>query len=431
MALTLFLEGDSLRAVFFMDRHELLAESVLDKFLRYVRIDTTSDPRATVVPSTNGQWHLLNLLRDELSAMRVEDIVLNEHGVLTATLPARGDPGPLAPTVGYIAHVDTSPSVSGRDVRPVLHRSYGGGRIQLPSGLVLEPEEHQDLVDAIGLDIVTADGTTLLGADDKAGVSEIMTALSRMIAADDSHARIRVAFTPDEEIGRGVDYLDVPAFGADLAYTVDGSALGELSAENFHAENLRILIHGHNVHPGFARGRMVNAVTVAACLIASVPAGMRPETTDGLSGYIHIDAVHASVEQAELVVLIRDFELPRLERKRRWLEQMLRALESGHPGCSVEVERTGGYSNMADKLRERPEVVRLARQAMEDCGVAVHLTAIRGGTDGARLTERGLPTPNLFAGGMEFHSRTEWVPVQWMEKAVETLVRLAEIWGRV
>lgn len=425
------MEWNSPCTIFFMDRRELLAESVLDKFLRYARIDTASDPRGTTVPTTTGQWNLLNLLRDELIAMQVEDVVLNPHGVLTATLPACGEVGSLAPTVGFIAHVDTSPSVSGHGVCPIIHRAYDGGPIHLPSGLVMEPLEHPDLVDAKGLDIVTSDGTTLLGADDKAGVSEIMTALSRMIAADGLHARIRVAFTPDEEIGRGVDYLDGPAFGADLAYTVDGSALGELSVENFHAENLRVLIRGHNVHPGFARGRMVNAVTLAASLIASVPAGMRPETTDGRTGYIHIDAVHANVEQAELVVLLRDFERTGLERKRRWLEQTVRTLETGHPGCTVEVERTGGYSNMSEHLTDRPEVVRLAQQAMEDCGVKVHRTAIRGGTDGARLTERGLPTPNLFAGGMEFHSRTEWVPVQWMEKAVETLVRLAELWGRV
>lgn len=409
-----------------MDRLDLLNESTLDKFLRYVQVDTESDPGGTTVPTTAGQWKLLWMLRNELESMGLGEIDLSDHGILTATLP--GTAGTT--TVGLIAHVDTSPAVSGHNVQPVVHRHYDGGKITLPSGIVLEPEQHPGLALATGSDIVTSDGTTLLGADDKAGVSEIMGALAWLLSHPGvPHVRLRVAFTPDEETGRGVEYLDVSRFGADVAYTLDGSALGELSAENFHAENLRVSIRGRSAHTGSARGQMVNAVHLASRLIGSVPETMRPETTDGRQGFIHFDHVDGGPELVHMLVLLRDFEVAGLDAKRSWLRQSLQALEAGYPGCQTSVERVGGYRNMAEAIGAHPEVVQRAVQAMEACGIEVRMEPIRGGTDGARLTERGLPTPNLFAGGMEFHSRTEWIPVTWMDQARETIIRLAQVWA--
>jgi len=409
---------------------ELLSEGVLPKFLRYVRIDTQSDPAGTGVPTTPGQWDLSRLLAAEAAAMGLAEVRVDEHGIVTATLPGNLPPGAVAPVLGLLAHVDTSPAVSGHGVRPLVHRNYQGGPIRLPAGPGLDPLEHPGLAAAVGLDIVTSDGSTLLGADDKAGVAAIMAAAAHLLTHPAlPHGVLRLGFTTDEETGRGIEHLDLAAFGAEVAYTLDGGALGDVSWENFHAENLTLTIDGCASHTGTARGHMVNAVHLAAALIAAIPAALRPETADGRGGFIHVDEAAGNVERMTLRLLLRDFEAEGLEARRRWLEASCAALRAGHPGCRVELERTGGYRNMREAVDRRPEVGGVALAALRAVGVTAHPAVIRGGTDGARLSERGLPTPNLFAGGMNFHSRTEWVPVQWMEQAAEVLVALAGLWA--
>ena len=419
-------------------RDTLLSEGVLAKFLRYVQIDTQSDPAGPAVPTTPGQWDLSRLLAAEAAAMGLEAVRCDEHGIVTATLaansregdrasPTRGAPGG---TVGLLAHIDTSPAVTGRGVRPVVHRRYAGGPIALPGGPVLDPGEHPRLAEVLGSDIVTSDGTTLLGADDKAGVAEIMAAVAYLLVHPEvPHGPVRLGFTTDEETGRGIEHLDVAAFGADAAYTLDGGALGEIAWENFHAENLRLMIQGRAAHPGSARGQMVNALHLAAALVSAVPAGMRPETTAGREGFIHIDELRGNVEEATLVVLLRDFDAQGLAAKRRWLEGQCAVLRATHPACRISWTQTGGYRNMCAAVERHPAVTGRALEAMRRAGVEPRPAAIRGGTDGARLSERGLPTPNLFAGGMNFHSRTEWVPVVWMEQAVAVVVELARLWA--
>jgi tripeptide aminopeptidase len=427
---------------------DLLHEGVLAKFLRYVRIDTRSDPDGADVPTTPGQLDLSRLLARELEAVGLDDVDVDAHGIVTATLPATpGFEG--APTIGLLAHVDTSPAVSGRNVNPIVHRAYAGGPIRLPSGPAVELGPHIE-PRVRGHDIVTSDGSTLLGADDKAGVAEIMEALCRFRRAAATpgaaaapqgpepapirpaatpHPRIRVAFTTDEETGRGIDFLDIARFGAHVAYTLDGSLAGEIEAENFNAENLRIRIEGRSAHPGMARGQLINAVHLAALLVAQLPAAERPETTCGREGFYHVDEIRGNVEAVELTLLLRDFDREGLARRRACVEALLAALERSHPGARATARVTGGYENMAPHLARHPEVVRRALEAARAAGLEPSLHAIRGGTDGARLTARGLPTPNLFTGAANFHSRAEWVSVQWMEQAVAVVVELARRWA--
>ena len=404
----------------------LLNEGLLSKFLRYVQVDSPSAEGVSEVPSTPEQWEMARLLRDELERLGLQEVQLDEHGLVTATLPGNV-PGPA---VGLIAHYDTFPGVPGRGVRPVVHRSYDGGDIQLPAGPVLSPREQPALLRCVGHDLVTSDGSTLLGADDKAGVAEIMEALCRLIREPDRRRpTVRVAFTPDEETGRGVAHLDVARFGCVAAYTLDGSGAGELSGDNFDARNLRVVIEGRSAHTGTARGRMVNAVRLAAEFIAQTPATLLPETTLGREGFIHVDAVEGNMERVTLKVALRDFTLEGLERLQRLVEHALQGLELRYPGARTAVEVTGGYSNMARRLAAHPEVMELAREAIRRTGLEVVEVPIRGGTDGARLTEEGLPTPNLFTGGMNYHSRTEWASVQWMELAVQTVLNLLDLWA--
>ncbi len=411
-------------------RQALLTEGVLAKFLRYVQIDTRSDPAGTAVPTTPGQWDLSRLLAAEAEAMGLQDVHIDAHGTVTCTLPSNLPGGRRAPTIGFLAHVDTFPGVAGSGVRPIVHRHYAGGPIRLPAGPVIDPSDHPALNEVIGGDIVTSDGSTLLGADDKAGVAEVMAAVAHLLSHPEiPHGTLRLGFTTDEETGRGVDHFDIAAFGAEAAYTLDGGALGEVSWENFNAENLRVVIEGRASHTGTARGHMCNAVVLAATIVAALPAHLRPETADGRGGFLHCDEVRGNVERVEMTWLLRDFDAAGLEAKRRWLDGMLAALRDAHPECRTQVTRTGGYRNMREAVDRRPEVGRLALAALQAAGLTPRPELIRGGTDGARLSERGLPTPNLFAGGMDFHSRTEWVPVGWMEKAVETVVQLARLWA--
>ncbi|WP_324716914.1 peptidase T [Carboxydochorda subterranea] len=407
-------------------RSQLLQEGLLQRFLRYVQVDSPSAEGAADVPSTPEQWEMARLLFGELQALGLSGVTLSEHGIVTATLP-----GPAgAPVVGLLAHYDTFPGVPGKGVRPLVHRRYAGGDIPLPAGPVLSPRDHPALARCIGQDVITSDGSTLLGADDKAGVAEVMEVLCRLIREPGRpRPTVRVAFTPDEETGRGIGYLDVATWGCTAAYTLDGSEPGEISGENFDAANGLVVIEGRSSHTGTARGKLINAVRLAAELVTSVPATLLPETTEGREGFIHVDAIEGNMERVTLKIALREFTLEGLGRLRTLVEEACRGLELRYPGSRARFEVTGGYANMARKLEERPEVMELAREAVRRAGLEVIERPIRGGTDGARLTEQGLPTPNLFTGGMNYHSRTEWACAQWMEQAVDVVLRLLELWA--
>ena len=410
-----------------MTRDELLRESVADKFLRYVRIDTQADESSKSSPSTPGQLVLGCLIHGELRAMGLNDARLEPTGLVYAGLPANRH---QAPAVGFLAHLDTVHGVPGCGVKPILHRGYNGASIQLPNGSTLSPEEFPLLRKLLGHDLITSDGTTLLGADDKAGLAEIMTMIGCMLREPDRpHGLVRVAFTPDEEIGRGVDHFDLAGFQAICAYTADGGEAGEFEEENFNAENLRITIEGRSSHTGTARGCMINAVGAAAELIAGLPSGQKPETTDGREGFLHVDGIEGGVERVTMRWLLRDFTEDGLEEKRRLVRAALRLLRQKYPGLRTRLQVTGGYANMKSGLSADPRVSGHALTAITAAGLTPLVRPIRGGTDGARLTRMGLPTPNLFTGGLNAHSRYELVSVQWMEKAVEVLLNLVGLWA--
>ncbi|MFZ5622732.1 MAG: peptidase T [Pseudomonadota bacterium] len=410
------------------NRNQLLTEGVVAKLLRYVQVDSPSNEEGEGVPSSPEQWNMARLLEAELKALGLEDVKVDQHAIVTGTLPGNVEG---APAIGLLAHFDTYPGTPGRGVKPLLHRGYDGGEIRLPAGPVLSPATHPALKRVVGHDIITSDGSTLLGADDKAGVAEVMEVLCRLIN-DPSlpHGDVKVGFTPDEEIGRGIRRFDVAAFGAVAAYTYDGSALGEVESENFNARNLRLTITGRSAHTGTAKGAMINALQLAAELITAIPAHMRAETTDGYDGFIHPESLSGSVEAVTLRVLLRDFTAEGLARKQAIVESLLAGLELRYPGCRTRLEVTGGYENMRTRVDQDPRVVALALQAVREAGLEPVEKPIRGGTDGAVLTEMGLPCPNLFTGGMNYHSRTEWASAQWMEKAVEVGVRLLGLWAK-
>ena len=405
--------------------------SALERFLRYVRIDTRADDSSSTCPSTQGQLLLMRMLEAELLALGLTDVVLDENGYLMATVPATSTRADV-PVIGFVAHVDTSPEMSGAGVKPIVHRHYDGRDIILPDdpSAVLRPADNPALAARIGDDIVTASGTTLLGADDKAGVAEIMAAVEWLVAHPEiPHGTVRIAFTPDEEIGRGADRFDVARFGAFCAYTLDGGSRGELEYESFSADLFAVTFIGFNIHPGYAKGRMVNAIRVAADFVASLPRReMTPETTDAYDGYVHPYDVDASVDRTTVKVLIRDFVTGELGTKRAMLERLARQAASAHPGCRVETTVTAQYRNMREVLDRHPQVVECAREAIRRVGIEPVEQPIRGGTDGSRLSFMGLPTPNLFAGEHDFHSRLEWVSVQDMDKAVEVIVELCKVW---
>lgn len=409
------------------DQGQLLSEGVVAKFLRYVQVDSPSGD-GEGVPSTPEQWDMARLLERELKALGLSDVKVDEHAIVTATLPGNR---PGAPAIGFLAHFDTYPGTPGRGVKPLVHRNYDGGEIRLPAGPVIRPEDHPALARCIGHDIITSDGSTLLGADDKAGVAIIMEIVSRLIRDPDlPRGPIRIGFTPDEETGKGVRRFDVAAFNATAAYTFDGSALGEVESENFNARNLEITIGGRNAHTGTARGLMINAVSLAAEFCMAIPPTMRPETTQGYEGFIHVNSISGSVEEVTLKLLLRDFTDEGLAHKQAIVEGLLAGLEQRYPGARTALKQTGGYRNMKTGVARDPRVLELALQAVRDAGLEPVLKPIRGGTDGAVLTEMGLPCPNLFTGGMNYHSRTEWASAQWMEKAVEVGLHLVRRWAQ-
>ena len=403
--------------------------AVLDRFLRYVQYDTQSDEHSDTYPSTSKQLALLELLADELRSIGLTDAVIDQYGYVTATVPPTSRK--VVPAIGFIAHVDTSPELTGANVRPIVHRGYDGRDLVLPDDptAVLRTADCPPLAERLGDDIVTASGATLLGADNKAGVAEIVTAAEHLMAHPEiPHGPIRIAFTPDEEIGRGTQHFDVEAFGATFAYTMDGSARGELESESFSADAMTLTFVGFNTHPGYAKDRLINAIKVASDFINRLPREMSPEGTDGYDGFVHPYVLQGGSERASVRLIVRDFKTGALKEKEELLARL--ALEAtSRYGARVEVLIEEQYRNMREVLDRHPHVVEYAREAIRRAGMAVRERPIRGGTDGSKLSFMGLPTPNIFAGEHNFHSRLEWVSVQDMEKAVEVIVNLAAIWN--
>ncbi len=410
-------------------------ESLLDRFCRYVRIDTQSSDTSTTYPSTEKQKDLLRVLVADLKAAGLADAEMDEHGYVMATLPSNIPPGHPAfgkvPTIGLLGHVDTYHEVSGANVKPQVHRNYDGGDIVLPGdpSIVIRAAEEPELAKCKGMTIVTADGTTLLGADDKAGVAEILEAVWRF--REDSsrlHGPIRVAFTPDEEVGRGTERFDVKKFGAKYAYTVDGSGAGELESETFCGDSATLKVVGADVHPGYAKGKMVNAVRVLADILMALPQHRTPETTEGREGYLHPINMSGNVSEATASFIVRDFAEEGLHELEATLKSAAEWAGKKYPAAKVQVEIKESYRNMRYILDQYPQVTDYAEDAIRRAGLTPRRMSIRGGTDGSRLTFMGVPTPNLFDGSMNFHGKKEWVPLEWMEAAVETLLHLMEIW---
>jgi tripeptide aminopeptidase len=406
-----------------------LAADVLERFLRYVRIDTQAVEGASSYPSSEKQLDLSRLLLTELRGLGLEDAELTEHGYVFATLPGTVE----RPVVGLIAHVDTTPEVTGGDVTPVVHAAYPGGTIVLPGDEreVLDPEELEELAARVGHDIVTSDGTTLLGADDKAGVAEIMAAVAYLLRhPGPGRAPVRVAFTVDEEIGHGTDHFDLERFRADFAYTLDGSGIGELEVETFSAYSVRVTLQGNAVHPGSAKGRLVNALKLAGELIGSLPADrLSPETTEGREGYVHPARIRGTAAEAVVTFIARDHDDAKLEEHVALIRQLAEEVVAEEPRARVSTEVEESYRNMRQVLDRHPDVVAAAEEAIRRAGVEPKRTIIRGGTDGARLSELGLPTPNLFTGGQDYHSVREWASVQDMAAAAATVVDLVGVWA--
>jgi tripeptide aminopeptidase len=407
-----------------------MADSVLDRFLRYVVIDTQADPTSTSQPSSEKQKNLGRLLVDELKAIGLGDAHLDEHGNVYATVPANVDTP--VPVICFCSHMDTAPDFTGTNVKPQIVHNYRGGDITLTgdTSQVIRVSEHPELLNQIGNDIITTDGTTLLGADDKAGIAEIITAADILTRSPElKHGRIRLLFTTDEEIGRGVDKVDLNKLGADFAYTLDGETAGHLENETFSADGVEIVVTGVAMHPGFAKDRMENAIKIAAEIIARLPKDMAPETTDGRAGFIHPVSVTGAMEKATISLIVRDFDDGGLVAKERMLEEIVKGVMPDYPGSSYTFTVRQQYRNMRGVLDQHPEIVKNALEAIRRAGMNPVLGSIRGGTDGSRLSAMGLPCPNLFAGGHAFHSPLEWVSRQDMEKATQTIVELAQIWA--
>jgi tripeptide aminopeptidase len=407
-------------------------ESAVDRFLRYVRVDTQSQEDQTATPSTPKQWALARALVTELEALGAHNVRISDHCMVYAMVPATTSRDGDVPTVGFLAHVDTSPAVTGAGVNPVIHRNYRGGDIVLPGDptQVITMAQHPILEGMIGDDIITTDGTTLLGSDDKAGVAAIMTMVDILVQnADVPHGAVAIGFTADEEIGLGIDKFDIAEFGADLAYTVDGGPLGEISDETWSARTATVTFHGKSTHPGTAKGVMVNSIHAMAHFLSGMPRDMLPETTEGRVGFVHPYVGTADVETSIAKILLRDFDVDGLEAKEAFLRNLAAATERAFPGTTVRVDVKENYRNMKDILEHQPQLVANAMEATRRAGLEPFLHPIRGGTDGAKLTFRGLPCPNIFTGGHEFHSKLEFNSRRGLEKTTETLVHLVRIFS--
>jgi len=406
-------------------------QALLDRFCRYVRINSQADESARTYPSSPGQLELGQMLHRELLAMSLRDATQDEHGIVLATIPATRQPH--GPTIAWIAHLDTSPETSGHGVKPIVHRDYAGGDIVLPGDVskVIRADGNAELAAVRGKTIITTDGTTLLGADDKAGIAVIMEAAAHLAAHPEiSHGPIRICFTCDEEIGHGVDHLDLARLGAHVGYTLDGAGVGEIDTETFSADLATVTIRGVNIHPAIAKGRMVNAVRIAAAFIDRMPWTMlSPETTAEREGFLHPYRVEGGVAEATIRILLRDFETAKLADEAQLLQEIGRQLQAEHPGAKLDVKVTPQYRNMAEGLSREPRAAAFAEEAMRRVGLSPKRTMVRGGTDGSRLTELGLPTPNLSCGEHNLHSPLEWTCLEEMATAVRVLVELAQVWG--
>ncbi|MDE6096399.1 MAG: peptidase T [Muribaculaceae bacterium] len=401
--------------------------TVTERFLGYVAFDTQSDELTNMTPSTPGQMIFAEHLKKELEDMGLEDITLDSNGYLMATLPANCDKD--VPVIGFIAHLDTSPDMSGKHVKPRIVNKYDGEDILLNSAenIVLSPKEFPELLNYVGQDLIVTDGTTLLGADDKAGIAEIITAVAYLQAHPEiKHGKIRIAFNPDEEIGQGAHKFDVERFGAEFAYTMDGGAVGELEYENFNAASAKVTIKGRNVHPGSAKHKMINSMRVATQFIVMLPRWETPEHTEGYEGFYHLVGIEGTVEKTVLTYIIRDHDRARFESRKKEIEHLVRKTNMEFPGCA-SVEIRDQYYNMREKIEPVMHVVRLAEKAMEEAGVTPKVQPIRGGTDGAQLSFKGLPCPNIFAGGENFHGRYEFVAIPSMEKATDVIVNICRL----
>jgi tripeptide aminopeptidase len=407
-----------------------LAPDALERFLRYARIDTQSDQRSTTVPSTAKQLELSRLLLRELEEIGLADAELDEHGYVLATLPATTER--QIPTIALLAHVDVSPAAPSAGVEPHVV-TYAGGVLPLPGdpGVALDPDRSPELTAHVGHDLVTSDGTTLLGADDKAGIAEIMAAAAYLVRNPQiEHGPVRICFTHDEEIGRGTDHLDLERLGAAAAYTLDGSTAGEIEDESFNALEATVTFRGISVHTGTAKGRLVNAVKVAAAFLDSLPKdALSPETTEGREGFVHPETIRGTTEECVVALILRDHDRERLAGHEGVLRRLAEAAAAANPGSSVAIDVVEQYRNMKEYLGDHPRVVEAAQEAVRRAGLEPTMRFIRGGTDGSRLSERGLPTPNIFTGGHDYHSRYEWICVQDMGAAAATIVHLAEIWA--
>lgn len=404
-------------------------KQLTERFIKYVKIDTQSDDKSTTCPSTNKQFNLAKMLKEELEQMDFIKTELDKNGYLFATIPSNIKE--KVPVIGFIAHLDTSPDISGENVRPKIVKEYDGGTIVLneEKNIVLSPEEFPELKNYIGQDLITTDGNTLLGADDKAGITAIMEMAEFFNTNPEiKHGTIKIAFTPDEEIGRGADLFDVKKFNADFAYTIDGGQIGELEYENFNAASAKITVTGKNVHPGEAKGKMINANLLLMEVLDALPKKETPSNTEGYEGFFHITELSGTVEKAEAQLIIRDHDKEKFEQKKNYLTSCVEKQNKVYKKDIVSLEIKDQYFNMKQMVEPHIHIVNTAKKAMEEVGVNPIIKAIRGGTDGSRLSYMGLPTPNIFAGGHNFHSRFEYVPILSMQKATDTIIKIVEIY---
>lgn len=400
--------------------------NLTERFLKYVSFDTQSNEETNITPSTPGQMVFAKYLKEELKGLGLEEITLDDNGYLMATLPSNSDR--QLPTIGFIAHLDTSPDMSGKDVNPRIVKDYQGGIIVLneKEHVELNPDEFPELLNYIGQDLIVTDGTTLLGADDKAGIAEIVSAVEYLKTHPEiEHGKIRIGFNPDEEIGQGAHKFDVELFGADFAYTMDGGAVGELEFENFNAASAKVTIKGRNVHPGYAKNKMINSIKIANRFIDMLPDRESPEHTEGYEGFYHVVGIQGTVEETTVSYIIRDHDRVMFEKRKKEIEHLVDKINEEYPGCA-SVEIKDQYYNMREKIEPLMHIIELAERAMREAGVEPKVQPIRGGTDGAQLSFKGLPCPNIFAGGENFHGRYEFIAIQAMEKAMKVIVNICK-----
>jgi len=402
-------------------------QQIIDRFLRYVKIDTQSDASSNTTPSTEKQWNLANELVDDLNEIGLSDVEIDENAYIMATLPSNIDYE--VPTIGFISHFDTTPDFTSTNVNPQIIENYDGQDIVLNAdkNIVLSPDYFEDLNLYIGQTLITTDGTTLLGADDKAGITEIIMAMKHLIEHPEiKHGKIRVGFTPDEEIGRGAHKFDVEKFGAEWAYTMDGSQIGELEYENFNAAGAKVVIEGKSVHPGYAKGKMVNAISIANEFMSILPPEETPQNTSDREGFFHVHSMKGEIEKAEFELIVRDHDKKQFENRKQLLQDITKKLNGIHGNC-ITLDLKDQYYNMREKVKPVFHIVEIAQEAMEAVGITPIIKPIRGGTDGSQLSYKGLPCPNIFAGGHNFHGKYEYVPVESMQKAIEVIVKICEI----